>query len=359
MTFTIMTFCALLLVVIRSVRWTGTNRDKLGFCMFVATLFFTIALSSVIFEREGYLYKNDTAQRMKYAVERTAQIGDRPFVVFVGGSHSFRGLIADEVQKQLKNDGLPHQVVDLTNGGMGLLEQDYHLEEYLKRIQRKPDVVFMEISKRFEDPLREYSRESIDDRMLPITDWSRYFWIVSHAMNIGNYTLLPHITKVMLLRVMNIGLLVKGEKWKDLPTLHQEMHHGVEMTIRKWKQVDAVKPEDVRAWAFFDFEELQPEKISKGKRAWLRDFRAYQARYLLAAGVEKVVYYPPPMMIEKYNAYARAICNDYRCFGMTDKNLQQKLNGPYWYNITHLNEAGARIYSVWLGKQLASYLKKH
>lgn len=342
-----------LLLALRGLMWKGSLTKHKVLTSFTIFFFFAIFLEHYISSEFDLVYPNKTIERYKKA-EQNVHASDKPVILYVGASHSYRGLIAHDIETELKKNDLYYTVVDLTIGGFGLLEQDYYIDKLLND-NATPEIVLLEISKRFEDPIREYLRPGIDDRMMPITDLNRTGWIFNYALETRRYTDIPHILYVSLVRNLGVGKFKIAASYDNISTSGQKFHHGIQKKLKKNSKL--FSSEDIHIWSQKDLSKVKPQNIDPVILKWHKSFRSYQIKKLKKAGVQKVLFYAPPMISESYHAYMKSMCSFLGCIVMDDNDMNTILNGPFWYNETHLNKTGARIYSTWFGNVLANKLK--
>ncbi len=353
MLFPTIVISTLILIVLRAFIWRGSNKMTIliTFCLSFSGAVF---VGNQLFAYFDYVYTNKTISRFKYAETRGKHSND-PVILIVGASHSYRGIIVKDVQNSLKSNALHYNVVDLTIGGLGLLEQDYYLDEFLKR-NAAPEIVMLEISKRFEDPMREFLRSGIDDRMLPILDLTRLNWILDYALKTNDYQNIPHILNLYSIRGLKVGYINLGVTYDTIPEKDQVFMYGIQSESKKKNSNFTVQ--DIIYWSKKDLGTIPSAILEPAVLNWHKNFRNYQLKKLKKTGVRKVIFYAPPMIPDAYHAYMKSMCSFLDCLKMNDNEMNKVMSGDYWYNSTHLNKKGAIVYSNWFGNSLMDRLRE-
>lgn len=290
---------------------------------------------------------------------------DMPSILIVGTSHSARGIDPAIVESVLEEKGYRRNVMLMALGGMSMLEQDYYIDELLNRMKKPPDDVFLEVSKRYENPIREYISQRMVDRVLASSDAARLLWAARFAiknMVSGHDTALmwnglQGIAEIAVFRFMNIGAMPVLKPVRDILPEKQEFFSGREPASAKNPVFEFRQVQD---WVHQGSGEIPAYELPEQEQKWVSGFRAWQEDKLAKRGV-RMAFHAPPMIPDDYTAYASAICGLMKaeCIAMTGQEARSLLDGDVWYNVTHLNRGGAEVYSRWLGEQLAEYLDKN
>lgn len=323
-----------------------------GIGLLSMSLLLSLAFSAA--ERFGFVRDGGTAMRVFRAVVEDAA-GEKPVILMAGSSHS-QGIMPDVVERELEMRGYHYQVLVLATGGMGFLEQDYYIDSFLKTVTSPPTHIFLEVSNRYRNPVRDYINQSRTDRVLATSDWTRLSWaarfvaenLEAEEMWIG----IGRIAEMALLRLSCTSVL-------NMLVRIENIDPERKFPSKRRKKRQQFLYAHVERWAGSDPSSLSSYALPENEKAWLSSFRSWQEEKFVRYGVDMHLY-APPMAQEDYEAYAEAVCalSDQGCIAMSGRMARDLLGGDVWYNATHLNREGAEIYSRWLGNAIADYLEK-
>ncbi|MFC7291668.1 hypothetical protein [Hirschia litorea] len=275
---------------------------------------------------------------------------DAPIALFLGASLS-RNAIDDQLLTQLlREQGYPHQAINLSLQGSSLQERNKALQEYLKRAPRAPDIVFLSVVQEFDElsayvfKVAKFSDRAIDQFDLPSAQWAG-LGIVGGSC----YGTVGCIKDIVFggihlsLNSLNVGLLSGGERFADVETLPAY--------DPQTKPREDLSDQDIVE----GLSEILPIQARNGPH-WAMSFRAMQRDQLVQAGVRKINYYAPPVINADVRGYTQNVCagelKDFTCIPANSAELLDQLKSQLWFDSEHLLVDGARIYTEWLAKQI-------
>lgn len=286
--------------------------------------------------------------RFVQAAVLEAKQDDAPLIVFTGASYSRNGIDPERLTLALRERGYPHRVVSLSIEAASILERDTHLEQFMERSGRIPDLVFVEVAKDFDHRAAYmFGNSKFNMRAIEQFDLSNAAWtglgIMGGACDGAKGCVLDtaYLGLHTALNVFNIGLIGGGEPVSAV------------RAVRAYDPQTEARADSTLALAL---EQIDPEPLFGPQ--WVRSFRFQQRQRLLDQGVTAVGYYQPPALDPSVRAYTDGLCAgelaEFVCVSPNQADLMQQLNGNHWFDPSHLLDSGAAIYNAWLVDQIVA-----
>jgi len=280
-----------------------------------------------------------------------AKQDDGPLIVFTGASFSRNAIDDDRLTLALRERGYPHRAISLSLEAASILERDAHLQDFLARSPRAPDVVFVEVAKEFDHrPAFFFGNSKFSTRGIEQFDPATTLW-TAYGLADGQCDGLKGcvVDTAMLgahagLNWLNVGLLSKGEKTADA---RPEPSYSALTDVRQ-EMDQAALGEDLMTDAT-----ISPLSGPQ----WVKSYRTAQRERLLGEdGVRLVGYYLPPVTQPENRNYVSGLCAgelvSFPCIAPDDPALLAALPPALWADPEHLMDDGAAIYIGWLADQL-------
>lgn len=338
---------ATVLVAIGYVLRTPPKALWRGGLSFVVMFMVTAAVIGNLAGRAGIVRDDPYGHIAAEALARI-EADPAPYILFVGASYSRNALDDLALGDQLQRQGYPVQVINFALEGASLQERDLRLQQLLRAAPHAPEMVFFEISKRFDHnptygfEVAKFSNRVIGQFTLPGTVWA-VRGLIGQRHQLGLKPLIKNSALLALhtpINLANIGLFSGGSTIRQLP---QNPAFDPQSTPRIL--VDAT----TRNHGLLA---PTPQSVSKAPK-WATAFRARQRATLAASGVSRIGYYFPPVIDAQERAYVSARCREYTiCIAPDDLELLAQLDQDLWFDSEHLLADGAQIYTSWLARQL-------
>ena len=273
---------------------------------------------------------------------------DAPIIVFTGASYSRNGIDPERLTIALREQGYPHQVVNLSIEAASLLEREQHLEQFIKLSGKVPDIVFIEVAQDFDHRAAymfgnsKFNTRAIEQFDLPTTGWT-VFGILGGACDGLKGCVLDsaYLGLHTALNILNVGLIGRGEKPANVT--------AVPAYDAQFEPRETSNP----ALSL----KIAPAEVFQGPQ-WIRSYRYQQQKRLLAQGTRAGGYYQPPVLDPDARAYVHGLCGGelfaFDCFSPNSHELMSQLNGNHWFDPSHLLDSGTAIYNSWLADQIIS-----
>jgi len=79
-----------------------------------------------------------------------AKQDEAPLIIFTGASFSRNAIDDDRLTLALRERGYPHRAISLSLEAASIFERDAHLQDFIARSPRAPDIVFVEVAEEFD-----------------------------------------------------------------------------------------------------------------------------------------------------------------------------------------------------------------
>ena len=280
-----------------------------------------------------------------------AKQDDAPLILFTGASFSRNALDDERLTLALRERGYPHRVISLSIEAASLLERDAHLQEFIARSPRAPEIVFVEVAEPFDKrPAFFFNNSKFSAR--GIEQFTPHVAMKTlRGLAEGGCAGASDCLKSALLvgahsgvNFLNVGLLSQGEKAADVPPAPA---YSALTEPRENMFTDEVRI------GLSTIPQVTPQE----GLGWIKSARETQrARLLQEHGVRSVAYYFPPVTEPSVRAYASGLClgelSGHTCIVGDDPALLANLPPELWADPGHLMDEGAAIYLNWLADEL-------
>lgn len=317
---------------------------------FVGGLVITALLLRVLFGGLGIGRTTDFDRVVNAAVALAGQ-DDAPLIVFTGASYSRNALDDETLTQALRARGFPHRAINLSLEAASMLEREAHLEAFMERSGRVPDVIFIEIARDFDMRVAQFFDNSkFSARGIEQFGPVESAWTLRGLAGgacpgaAGCVKDTAFLGLHVALNAANIGLGARGQSAAQAGELAS---YDPQDTPRE--EIDLLD----RALGLSGEPDISPITGPD----WARDFRqAWRAR-LARQGVDAIGYYFPPVIDAGKRAYAEGLCrgelSDLVCIAPQDEALLDALDADVWFDRSHLLDPGAQLYSTWLAGKIA------
>ena len=280
-----------------------------------------------------------------------AEQDDGPLIIFTGASFSRNAIDDDRLTLALREQGYPHRVISLSIEAASQFERDAHLQDFIARSPRPPEIVFVEVSETFDKRPTfffnnsKFSARGIEQFTLPVG------WKTLRGLADGGCSGAADCLRKSVLvgshvgvNVLNVGLLSQGERTVDVAPA--PAYSGLT------EPREDMFTDEVRTGLA-----MIPEVSPQTGLRWIKTARDQQRTRLLEEdGVRAVAYYYPPVTDASVRAYTRGLClgelAPYTCIIGDDPDLLASLPPEVWADPGHLLDDGAAIYLRWLADEL-------
>lgn len=271
---------------------------------------------------------------------------DRPLIVFTGASYSRNALDPERLTIALNEAGYRYRAINLSIEAASVIERDAHLQQFIERSGRVPEVVFVEVAQAFDYRAAfmfgnsKFNARAIEQFDLRASAWTG-LGIAGGACG-GTVDCVKDTGFLGVhaaLNFFNVGLIGRGERAENAGILQSYD-----------PQFDArVESTPANAAEILPVEEMPVPQ-------WVRSYRGIMREDLLERGVRAVGYYQPPVQPADQRMYVASLCAGelagLPCIDANDPELLQPLTGPLWFDRDHLLDDGAAIYTGWLAGAL-------
>ena len=322
----------------------GFWRGALGFTVMFSGTAFGI---NTITKQAGIVREDAYARIAAHALQQV-QGNTLPYLLFVGASYSRNGLDDRLLSQKLQDRGYRVQVINFALEGASLQERDLRLKQFMQAAPRPPEMVFFEISERFDtNPVYGFEVAKFSNRVIGQFDAAGTLWAIKGMAEQKSERGFGSLAKNSILlglhapvNLTNIGLIAGGGTLSSLsanPAFDPQDTARSEVTGRDR-----------------NFGLLAPIEIQEhAAPVWATEFRKQQANWLKKNGVLRIGYYFPPVIDAHERAYIAARCREYTyCIAPDDLTLLAQLDKDIWFDAEHLLADGARIYTNWMSTQL-------
>jgi hypothetical protein len=343
-------FAAIVLVSAHLLRAARPGHLAGGAVAFLISLAISVMAVKAAAASFGLGRTTDFDRVVNHAVAQVEADPRVPLIVFTGASYSRNALDGEALTRQLRADGYPHRVINLSLEAASLAEREAHLDAFLSRIPRAPDLVFVEVAAAFDQhPAQffdnsKFSLRGIEQFDLRTSAWTGVGLMQGGCAGAADCAKQAGLTGAHFgLNALNIGLVSQGERAEDAGDLAA---YDPQYTAR-----EPVDPE-------FRLDGLRagPNFAPRPGPLWIASLRAQLDARLTARGVREVGYYFPPVIDAHERAYVDGLClgelASAPCISPTDPALLAALEGEVWFDHSHLLAPGAEIYTQWLANEL-------
>lgn len=272
-------------------------------------------------------------------------------VLIIGSSHTAEAIDDKRLEAALAKAGFPYAVRALTAGGFFAFDQDVILDEYLRKTERIPIAVMIEVGTEYKiaiDPSKQ--DKAVGVRFI---DVKRAGLGVVHLLN-ADWPLSIKIESIwsvirhVIFKTVHTGFASQAVTWGGV--LPEKGFHGIDNPHPRFTRefADRVSAGDVFARA----------KIAKVPNETLK-WREDQKSKLPRAGVRHAIYFTPPILNIQRRAFQKAVCDrtpDLKCIDSTGDDLMKELSFEHWHDDGHVLRTGAWIYTDWLAERLIERL---
>jgi len=273
-----------------------------------------------------------------------------PLIVFSGASYSRNALDDERLTLALRTRGHDVRVINLSLEAASILERRAHIEAFMARSGRVPDLVFIEVAGHFDHHVAQFfgnskfSMRGIEQFGLSETAWTGLGLVEGACPGLTGCIKDAALTAShFALNALNVGLIARGE---PPAAAGQLASYDPQAEPR-----EAVDPQ-VRSSGLGRRIEASP---ARGPQ-WARSVRTIQREQLARASVGAVGYYFPPVIDAGERAYLAGLCKGelagFACFAPDDPALLAELDRAVWLDDSHLLDGGAAVYTRWLAEQL-------
>lgn len=338
------------LVAVHFLRAPAGGKRIAAFAAFVLGLLITAVGVRMAASAVGLGFTTDFDRVVNSAATSAEAAGDNPLIVFTGASYSRNAIDDLRLTDRLRAAGYPHTVVNLSLEAASLPEREVNLLAFLNRIDRTPDLVFVEVAEAFDTrPAQFFNNSKFSARGIEQFDARTSVWTLLGLTEGGCATLTDCGKSAALtgahfgLNALNVGLVARGENPKEAGDMSSY--------DPQFEPRDIVLEHDRLAGlrAGPDFEPSHGPK-------WISSLRGLLEYRLEREGVREVGYYFPPVIDANARAYVDGLClGEFAgdpCLAPSDPKLLAHLEGEFWYDESHLLAEGADIYTDWLADQL-------
>jgi hypothetical protein len=322
-----------------------------GLC-FLVGLAVSVAGVRALAGQAGIGRTTDFDRVVNHAVALASAEPDVPLLVFTGASYSRNGLDDQRLTEALRAAGHPHLAINLSLEAASLPEREAHLEAFMARAGRVPDIVFIEAAAEFDyRPAQffnnsKFSTRGIEQFNLRTTAWTGLGLFQGGCESRADCVLNMGLTGTHFgLNALNIGLVSQGERPENAGSL---------MSYDPQTEPRIPISEDERQAGLRAGPDFRPSHAP----LWIASLRAQLQARLESAGVREVGYYFPPVINAMERAYIDGLClgelSGRACIAPTDPVLLAALEKNVWFDPHHLLAEGANVYTDWLAERLVA-----
>lgn len=344
-------FAALALVAVHLLRAARPGGGRLGGGLaFLIGLVVSALAVKLAAGQMGLGRTTDFDRVVNHAVALAEAEPDAPLILFTGASYSRNGLDDAALTAQLRAAGYPYRVINLSLEAASLAEREAHLDAFLARASRMPDMVFIEVAAEFDHhPAQffnnsKFSLRAIEQFDLRTSAWTGLGLAQGGCEGAGDCVKQAGLTATHFgLNALNIGLIAGGEPPDQAGDLSAyDPQYIPREAIDIGERLDGLR--------------AGPNFSPRPGPLWIASLRRQLDTRLTARGVRKVGYYFPPVIDPYERAYVDGLClgelGHAPCLAPTDPALLAALEGDVWFDASHLLAPGAEIYTRWLGEEL-------
>ena len=280
-----------------------------------------------------------------------AKQDDAPLIIFTGASFSRNAIDDERLTVALRERGYPHRVISLSIEAASIFERDAHLQDFIARSPRAPEIVFVEVAEPFDKrPAFFFSNSKFSAR--GIEQFTPSVAIKTlRGLAQGGCAGAPDCLKSALLvgahtgvNFLNVGLLSQGETTANVKP---QPAYSALTEPREDMYTDEVQ---------IGLSTV-PEVVPQYGLGWVQSARKHQRERLLQNdNVRSVAYYFPPVTEASVRAYASGLClgelDGHTCIIGDDPQLLEDLPPALWADPGHLMDAGAGVYLNWLADEI-------
>ncbi|NBC19681.1 MAG: hypothetical protein GVY06_01315 [Alphaproteobacteria bacterium] len=289
--------------------------------------------------------------RVVNAAVAAAQDEDTPLILFAGASYSRNAIDDARLTRQLKARGHPHRVINLSLEAASMMERAAHLEQFMDRSGRVPDIVFIEVARDFDLRVAQFfgnskfSVRGIEQFGPKVSFWTARGLLGGACQGMtGCVKDGAFLAAHSGLNLLNVGLAARGERAEAAGRLD-----GYDPQTEPREEIDLMD----RAIGL----SARPEARERSAPDWARAYRLAWRTRLEERGVRTVGYYFPPVIDPARRAYVSGLCDaeldGSACFAPQDAALLRALDAEVWFDAAHLLDPGAAVYTSWLAARLA------
>ena len=352
MHWSVLTFASLALIAAHLLRLPHRSKWLGSGTAFLVGLVGTAMLIKLVAGAAGLGRTTDFDGFVNRAVE-VAKQDDAPLIVFSGASFSRNAIDDERLTLALRERGYPHRVISLSIEAASIFERDAHLQDFIVRSPRAPEIVFMEVA------------EPFDKRPAFFFNNSKF-----SARGIEQFT--PSVALKTLQGLSEGGCAGASDCLKN--ALLVGAHTGVNFLnvglLSQGEVTERVNPQPAYSALTEPREDMFTGEVSMGLSTipdvipqhglgWISAAREGQrARLLQNDGVRSVAYYFPPVTEPSVRAYASGLCLGelvgHTCIIGDDPGLLASLPPELWADQGHLMDQGAAVYLNWLADELVA-----
>ena len=343
-------FAAFSLVAVHLFRAPAGGKRTAAIAAFVIGLLITAAGVRMGASAAGLGFTTGFDRVVNSAAASAEAAGDNPLIVFTGASYSRNAVDDLRLTERLQAAGYPHTVINLSLEAASLPEREINLLAFLNRIDRTPDLVFVEVAKTFDDrPAQFFNNSKFSARGIEQFNGRTSVWTLLGLVDGGCGGFTDCGKSIALtsahfgLNALNVGLVARGENPKEA--------YDMSAYDPAFEPRDIVLEHDRLAGL-----RAGPDFVPSHGPKWVSSLRGLLERRLESDGVREVGYYLPPVIDANARAYLDGLClGEFAgdpCLAPSDPRLLAALEGEVWYDDSHLLAGGADIYTDWLADQL-------
>ncbi|MEM1106063.1 MAG: hypothetical protein AAGH87_06710 [Pseudomonadota bacterium] len=321
-----------------------------GLVVFALSLIASTLAIRALVDGAGLGRTTDFDRVVNHAVATAAADPEAPLLVLTGASYSRNALDDARFTEALRSRGYAHRVISLSLEAATLPERETHLDVFMRRSGRVPDVVLVEAAFAFDLwPARFFNNSKFSARAIEQFD--------------------PRTSARIGLGILGGGCPGAAGCAKDAAlTAAHFLAHSANLGLVS----AAENPARVGALAAYDPQTVPRRPVGTRARIeglsaaphldaqagprWIAGLRAQLDARLRGAGVRRLGIYFPPVIDGHARAYVDALCRGEfagrPCFAPTDPALLEALKGDVWLDPAHLLAPGAEVYTDWLAEAL-------
>lgn len=324
-------------------RWLGAS------AWFLAGLFVTAGLIRIAADEAGIGRTTDFDRIVNHAVRAAGEAGEAPLIVFTGASFSRNAIDDDRLTAALRERGFPHTVINFSLEAASLAEREAHLDAFVERAGRTPDIVFIEVAETFDTrPTQFFGNSKFSMRGIEQFDLRTSAYAGFGLLDGGCNGAADCVRESGLLgahfalNLLNVGLVGRGE----YPDRAGELAAWDPQTEPR-TDIDP----DTRSAGLAAATISQPSTAPR----WITSMRSVLTQRLESTGAA-VGFYFPPVIDPGMRAYAAGLCagelSAHTCIAPDAPDLLAALDRAVWLDEEHLLAPGAAAYTDWLAARL-------
>ncbi|MEO0465868.1 MAG: hypothetical protein AAF216_04950 [Pseudomonadota bacterium] len=342
-------FAGICLIAVHLLRAPAGGRRVGAVLAFILGLAITATGVRFAVSEAGIGRTTDFDRVVNHAVAE-ADAANSPLIVFTGASYSRNAIDPERFTKYLRAHGYPHTAINLSLEAASLPEREAHLEDFITRLERPPELVFAEVAEAFDArPAQFFNNSKFSARGIEQFGPRTSAWTLLGLAEGGCSGMADCIKSAGLtgahfgLNALNIGSVARGEA----PSETGELAAYDPQTQPREETAAKDRLNGLRSG---------PDYVPTVGLKWISSLRAMFENRLERKGVATIGYYFPPVIDGGARAYVDGLCLaelvHTTCISPSDPELLAALEGEVWLDQSHLLASGANIYSDWLADQI-------